>query len=128
MVHAAARGEAYACFVRPDTRIPFMMMPDAVDALITLAKGGGSDRRQSVYNITAFNPSAEEIRSLVLDGFPEAEITFRPDLKRQAIVDSWPADVDDSVARADWGLAPRYGLEDGFADYLFPRIRDLYRA
>jgi threonine 3-dehydrogenase len=128
MVHAAARGEAYTCFVRPDTRIPFMVMPDAVDALVRLAKADRSQLRQSVYNITAFNPSADEIRSLVLGGFPEAEITFEPDLKRQAMVDTWPADVDDSAARADWGLAPRFDLESGFADYLIPGIRDLYRS
>ena len=128
MVHAAARGDAFACFVRPDTRIPFMVMPDAVDALVQLARADRSRLRQSVYNITAFNPSAEEIRSLVADGFPGAEIIFEPDLKRQAIVDSWPADVDDSAARADWGLAPRYDLQSGFADHLIPRIRDLYQV
>jgi len=128
MVHAAARGDAYACFVRPDTRIPFMLMPDAVDALVQLARADRSRLRQSVYNITAFNPSAEEIRSLVVDGFPGAEITFEPDLKRQAIVDSWPADVDDSAARTDWGLAPRYDLQRGFADHLIPQIRGLYRT
>jgi nucleoside-diphosphate-sugar epimerase len=91
-----------------------------------LARAQRTDLSKSVYNITAFNPSAEEIQSLVLEGFPDAEITFEPDLKRQAIVDSWPADVDDSTARADWGLAPTYDLERGFADYLMPRIRDLY--
>jgi nucleoside-diphosphate-sugar epimerase len=128
MVHAAARGDAYVCFVRPDTRIPFMLMPDAVDALVRLARADSSRLRQSVYNITAFNPSAEEIRSLVTDGFPGAEITFEPDLKRQVIVDSWPADVDDSAARADWGLAPRYDLQSGFADHLIPQIRGLYRS
>jgi nucleoside-diphosphate-sugar epimerase len=128
MVHAAARGVAYACFVRPDTRIPFMVMPDAVDALLQLARVDSSGLRKSVYNITAFNASAEEIRSLVMEGFPEAEVTFAPDLKRQAIVDSWPADVDDSAARDDWGLAPRYDLERGFTEYVIPRIRDLYRA
>ena len=128
MVHAAARGDAYACFVRPDTRIPFMLMPDAVDALVQLAKAERSRLNQSVYNITAFNPSAEEIRSLVTDGFPEAEITFEPDVKRQAIVDSWPADVNDSAARTDWGLAPQYDLQSGFADYLMPRIRELYKG
>ena len=128
MVHAAARGVAYACFVRPDTRIPFMVMPDAVEALVGLARADRSRLRKSVYNITAFNPSAEEVRSLVIDGFPDAEITFDPDIKRQAIVDSWPADVDDAAAREDWGLAPRYDLVSGFADYLIPRIRDLYRS
>ena len=128
MVHAAARGESYACFVRPDTRIPFMVMPDAVDALVGLARAERGKLTKSVYNITAFNPSAEEIRSLVVEGFPQADITFEPDLKRQTIVDSWPADVDDSAARTDWGLAPTYDLEGGFADYLIPRIRDLYRS
>jgi nucleoside-diphosphate-sugar epimerase len=127
MVHAAARGDAYRCFVRPDTRIPFMVMPDAVDALVRLARADRSKLGKSVYNITAFNPSAEEIRSLVIAGFPNAEITFEPDLKRQAIVDSWPAEVDDSAARTDWGLEPRFDLESGFAEYLIPRIRDLYR-
>jgi len=126
MVHAAARGEDYACFVRPDTRIPFMVMPDAVDALVQLARAHRDNLGQSVYNITAFNPSAEEIRSLVVAGFPGARITFEPDLKRQAIVDSWPAAVDDGAARADWGLDPSYDLERGFSEYLIPQIRDRY--
>jgi nucleoside-diphosphate-sugar epimerase len=128
MVHAAARGVPYVCFVRPDTRIPFMVMPDAVDALVRLARADRLCLRKNVYNITAFNPSAEEIRSLVMEGFPDAEITFEPDLKRQAIVDTWPADVDDSAARDDWGLRPRYDLARGFDEYLIPRIRDLYRG
>jgi nucleoside-diphosphate-sugar epimerase len=126
MIHAAARGDSYACFVRPDTRIPFMAMPDAVDALLRLAAAERKRLRQMVYNITAFNPSADEIRDLVLASFPGAEISFRPDLKRQAIVDSWPADVDDGAARRDWGLRPRYDLASGFGEYLVPRIRERY--
>jgi nucleoside-diphosphate-sugar epimerase len=128
MIHAAARGEPYACFVRPDTRIPFMVMADAVAALLQLARAEAPDLHQVVYNITAFNPSAAEIRELVLTGFPDAKISFEPDLKRQAIVDSWPADVDDSAARADWGLAPAYDLESGFGEYLIPRIRTRYSS
>jgi nucleoside-diphosphate-sugar epimerase len=126
MIHAAARGESYACFVRPDTRIPFMTMPDAVDALVQLGRAERSSLGLTTYNIAAFNPSAEEIRELVVGGFPGAEIAFEPDLKRQAIVDSWPGAVDDSAARRDWSFKPRYGLEAGFADYLIPRIRDRY--
>jgi nucleoside-diphosphate-sugar epimerase len=126
MIHAAARGEPYACFVRPDARIPFMTMPDAVDALVTLGRAKSSTLSLTTYNITAFNPSAEEIRELVLGGFPSAEITFEPDLKRQAIVDSWPAAVNDTAARHDWSFDPRYDLESGFTDYLIPRIRDRY--
>ena len=128
MIHAAARGEAYACFVRPDTRIPFMAMPDAVDALLELARADASKLGQVVYNITAFNPSAAEIRELVQAEFPDADIRFEPDLKRQAIVDSWPADVDDSAARRDWGLEPSLDLERGFASYLMPQIRSRYSS
>ena len=105
-----------------------MTMPDAVDALLQLARADAAGLRQVVYNISAFNPSAAEIRDLVLKGFPGAEIGFEPDVKRQAIVDSWPADVDVSAARRDWGLAPRFDLEAGFSDYLFPRIRSRYGA
>jgi nucleoside-diphosphate-sugar epimerase len=128
MIHAAAQRQPYACFVRPDTRIPFMAMPDAVGALLTLAAADRDRLRRNVYNITAFNPSAAEIRDLVMAGFPSAEITFETDLKRQAIVDSWPADVDDSAARTDWGFAPRLGLQSAFADYLIPSIRARYRS
>jgi nucleoside-diphosphate-sugar epimerase len=126
MIHAAARGEPYACFVRPDARIPFMTMPDAVDALVTLGRAERSSLGLTTYNIAAFNPSAGEIRELVLGGFPDAEITFEPDLKRQAIVDSWPAAVNDSAARQDWSFDPRYDLDAGFTEYLIPRIRDRY--
>ncbi len=126
MIHAAAQGKPYACFVRPDARIPFMAMPDAVEAILALAAAPRESLTRLVYNITAFNPSAEEIRELVVDAFPGADITFKPDVKRQAIVDSWPADVNDEAARNDWGLAPRYGLEEAFRDYLIPTIRRRY--
>ena len=121
-----ARGEPYACFVRPDTRIPFMAMPDGVDALMTLAAARASRLTRTAYNVAAFNPSAEEIRDVVLRGFPDARIDWDTDTKRQGIVDSWPADVDDSAARADWGFAPRYDFEHAFNDYLVPTIRQRY--
>lgn len=105
-----------------------MAMPDAVDALLELARADASKLGQVVYNITAFNPSAAEIRELVLAEFPNADIRFEPDLKRQAIVDSWPADVDDSAARRDWGLEPSLDLERGFASYLMPQIRSRYSS
>jgi nucleoside-diphosphate-sugar epimerase len=128
MLHAAAQGQAYACFVRPDTRIPFMAMPDGVEALIRLAAAPRETLTRSVYNVGAFNPSAEEIRARVLAAFPGAAISFAPHLKRQQIVDSWPADVDDSAARRDWGFAPRYDFNRAFDEYLIPTIRERYRT
>lgn len=123
MIHAAAQGRPYACFVSEDSRIPFMTMPDAVDALLRLDAAPPESLTTRVYNIRAFSPSAGEIRAAVRDHFPGAAIGFEPVPARQAIVDSWPADVDDSRARRDWGHAPRHGLAEALADYLVPALR-----
>jgi nucleoside-diphosphate-sugar epimerase len=122
MIHAAARGERYECFVREDTRIPFMAMPDAIRALLLLEKVPEERLSWSTYNVTSFNPSAGEFRTRVLEHWPDADITFAPDARRQGIVDSWPADVNDDAARADWGWAPRYDLKGALDDYLLPGI------
>jgi nucleoside-diphosphate-sugar epimerase len=126
MLHAAARGRPYACFVRPDTRIPFMAMPDATKALLSLQAAPRESLRRTVYNVTSFSISAGEFAELVQAAFPGAEITFEPDLKRQGIVDSWPEDADDSAAREDWGWAPDYDLRRAFDEYLLPHIRKRY--
>ena len=126
MIHSAAKGEPYQCFVRPDTTIPFMAMPDGVDALIRIAASERARLTRTTYNLSAFSRSAADIRSVVLRAFPDARIDFVVDAKRQGIVDSWPADVDDSAARADWGFAPRYDFERAFDDYLIPTIRERY--
>jgi nucleoside-diphosphate-sugar epimerase len=127
MIHRAAGREPYACFVRPDTRIPFMVMPDAVEALLALASAPRERLTRTAYNVRAFNPSAADIRDLVLGAFPDATVTFTVDDKRQGIVDSWPEDVDDSAARQDWGFRPAYDFERAFREYLIPTIRRRYR-
>src|SRR6476661_6510171 len=126
MIHAAAKGEAHACFVRPDTRIPFMAMPDGVDALLKLAAAPKDKLTRTAYNLAAFNPSAEEVRDEVIRAFPMADITWDNDVKRQGIVDSWPEDVDDSAARRDWGFAPAYDFTRAFREYLIPTIKTRY--
>jgi nucleoside-diphosphate-sugar epimerase len=127
MIHAAARGDAYACFVRSDTRIPLMAMPDAVSALLRLAEAPRGQLTRTAYNVTAFSPRAQEIHDVVVAAFPRARITWATDAKRQAIIDSWPEDVDDSAARRDWGFAPKYDFKSAFDDYLIPGIRERYR-
>ncbi|MCA8948257.1 MAG: NAD-dependent epimerase/dehydratase family protein, partial [Planctomycetes bacterium] len=126
MLHAAAKGEPYACFVRPDTRITFMAMPDAIDALLKLTRAPAEKLSRRVYNIGAFNPSAGEFADLVRRHFPGAEIGFAPHEQRQAIVDSWPADVVDRAAREDWGHEPAYDLERAMTEYLIPNISKRY--
>ncbi len=128
MIHAAARGQAYSCFVRPDTRIPFMVMPDAIDALLRLASAPRERLTRTAYNLTAFSPTANDICDVVTRAFPRASIQWHTDEKRQRIVDSWPAEVDDSAARRDWGFAPRYDFARAFDEYLIPTIRERYKA
>ncbi|MBL8822464.1 MAG: NAD-dependent epimerase/dehydratase family protein [Planctomycetia bacterium] len=122
MIHAAAKKQTYKCFVRPDTRIPFMAMPDGVSAILKLAEADNRKLSKPVYNLAGFNPSAEEFRVRVLKAFPEADIQYQPDQRRQLIVDSWPADVNDSAARNDWGFQPQYDFERAFSEYLLPNI------
>ncbi len=126
MLHAAAKGEPYSCFVREDTCIPFMVMPDAVKALMLLASAPAQKLSRRVYNITSFSLSAAEFRDQVFRFFPDAQITFQPDLKRQGIVDSWPAGLNDNDARRDWNWSPDYDLDRSFAEYLVPNIKQRY--
>jgi threonine 3-dehydrogenase len=128
MLHAAARQEPYDCFVRPDVRIPFMAMPDAVKSLLKLAEAPSKALCQRVYNVSSFSLSAQEFKDQVSKYFPDADIQYKPDQKRQDIVDSWCADMDDSPARRDWGWQPDYDLERAFKDYLVPNIRKRYQG
>ncbi len=126
MLHAAAKGVAYECFVRPDTRLPFMAMPDAVKSLILLESAAKSRLSQDVYNVTSFNPSAQEIYDVTAQAFPDLQVKFVPDHRRQNIVDTWPEDVDDSAARNDWDWAPDYNQDLAFQEYLIPAIKSQY--
>jgi len=128
MLHAAAKGEPYPCFVREDTLIPFMAMPDAVTALLKLANVPRDSLSRLVYNVTSFSLTAAKIRDLTLQAFPKAQITFEPHLKRQVIVDSWPMGLDDSAARRDWGWSPEFEAERSFREYLIPNIARRYRS
>lgn len=126
MLHAAAQGKPYKCFVRPDARLPFMVMPDAIKSLLLLENAPKENLKHLVYNVTSFSPTAEEIYQRVKKAFPQADISFEPHLARQKIVDTWPADVDDSAACRDWGWKPDYDEERAFNDYLIPSIRARY--
>jgi len=127
MLHAAAQGKPYACFVRSEASLPFMAMPDAVKSIFMLMDAPRDSISQSVYNVSAFSLTAGEFRQVAINAFPGARITFEPNIRRQGIVDSWPADVDDSLARTDWGWQPDYDRDRFFEDYLIPEIRERYK-
>ena len=126
MLHAAAKGEAYNCFVREDTQIPFMTMPDAICAITTLMDFPEANISRTVYNIRSFAPTAEEFRKKVLEYYPEAKIDYEISEKRQKMVDSWPADTDDSMAKNDWNWIPVHELDSGMKDYLVPDLQLMY--
>jgi len=126
MLHHAAQGVPYACFVRPDTRLPFMVMHDAIKSILQKESAPRESLSKLVYNVTSFSPTAQEFYDIVRKHFPKAEITFEPHLARQGIVDTWPADVDDSAARQDWGWSPDFDQARAFDEYLIPAIRQRY--
>ena len=119
------RKGAYESFCRPNTRIPLMYMPDGIRALLELSNAKREKLTRCIYNIAAFSPTAQQIADNVAAALPGgAKFTFESDPLRQGILDSWPAALDDSNARRDWGWAPRYDLQQ-MTEELLPAIRAL---
>jgi threonine 3-dehydrogenase len=128
MIHAAAKGVPYECFVEPEATIPFMAMPDAVRALLELARADRGRLSTCVYNVRGFSVSAGEIAERVRHAFSDAQINYRLDPVRARIVASWPADLDDSRARADWGWQAQYDWANAFDAYLVPGVRAVHAS
>ena len=126
MLHAAAQGVDYACFVRPDTKISFMAMPDAIKSLLMVMDAPREELSTNVYNVAAFALTADEFRERALKAFPQANISYDSNPRRQGIVDSWPEDIDDARARSDWGWKPDYDVDRFFEEYFLPEIRKRY--
>ncbi len=123
MLHAAANGNSYECFVKKNTQIPFMTMPDAIEAIIKFMKAPRNKLNRSIYNVRAFAPTAEEFRQKLIKIFSNTNITYNINKKRQKMVDGWPADTDDSAARLDWKWKASHDLNKGLNNYLIPDIK-----
>jgi len=118
MFYAAVKGEPYVCFVRADTVLPMMYMPDCIKALIQLAEADGSNLRyRCSYNVTAMSFSAGELADAIREFIPDFVCEFKPD-HRQKIADGWPRSLDDSAAREDWGWQPDYDLKSMTKDMI----------
>lgn len=116
--YKAAEEKRYACFLKDDTYLPMMYMPDAIRATVELMEAESS--RLSVrtsYNVSGISFSPKEIASVIKRHIPDFEISYIPDY-RQEIADSWPQSIDDSVAKKDWGWHPEYDLEKLTTDML----------
>ncbi len=117
----ARRHGRYTCFVRADTRLPLLYMDDAIRATIELMAADASALTvRTSYNLAGCDFSAGELAQEIATRVPNFVCEFAPDF-RQAIADSWPMTVDDSVARRDWQWAPRFGLKE-LADAMFAGI------
>jgi nucleoside-diphosphate-sugar epimerase len=114
---AVAKG-SYNCFVRADTVLPMMYMPDAIRGTIMLAEADFSRlRHHSDFNLAAMSFSAGELAGCIQAHLPGFKITYEPDY-HQAIADSWPRSIDDSAARDEWGWHPEWDLESMTQDML----------
>ena len=116
--HDALKDKSYECFLREDTYLPMMYMPDAIRATLELMEADANkiNVRQS-YNLSGMSFSPKEIAASIEKHIPDFEISYKPDY-RQSIADSWPASIDDSVARSDWGWKEAYDLDKMTEDML----------
>ncbi|MGH8512794.1 MAG: L-threonine 3-dehydrogenase [Gammaproteobacteria bacterium] len=128
--HHAIRYRRYTCFLRADTRLDMMYMPDTLRAIIALMEADPARlHHRNAFNITAMSITPAELAQAIRRHVPEFVIDYRIDPVRQAIADSWPRSLDDSAARAEWGWAPAYDLEAMTADMLerlSERLRNTY--
>jgi nucleoside-diphosphate-sugar epimerase len=116
--HYAARGEAFVCFLRHDTALPMLYMPDAIRATIELMEAPASKITiRTSYNLSGMSFTPAEIAASIKKEVSGFSISYQPDF-RQKIADSWPASIDDSAARRDWGWKPEYDLDAMTVDML----------
>ncbi|MBK8520687.1 MAG: NAD-dependent epimerase/dehydratase family protein [Chitinophagaceae bacterium] len=116
--HEALEEKKYECFLREDTYLPMMYMPDAIRATIELMEADASKISiRTSYNISGMSFSPKEIGAEIKNHIPDFSISYKPDY-RQAIADSWPQSIDDAVARKDWGWKEEFDLEGMTKDML----------
>jgi len=108
--YEAIKNKKYACFVREDTVLPMMYMPDCLKATIDLMEADSSKiKRRTSYNVAGMSFSAGQLTAEIRKHIPDFRCAYKPDF-RQKIADSWPMSLDDTAARKEWGWKPKYDL------------------
>jgi nucleoside-diphosphate-sugar epimerase len=108
--HKALAGENYECYLKADTALPMMYMPDAIRATLELMNAPADQIKiRSSYNLQGITFTPEEIAAEIKKIIPAFKITYNPD-SRQKIADSWPASIDDTAARQHWNWKPQYDI------------------
>lgn len=120
--YGAIQERQYTCFLNQQTKLPMMFMPDAIRAAINLMETDPTQINiRSSYNLSALSFTPEELADEIKKHIPDFKITYEPDF-RQQIADSWPASIDDRVARQDWGWRHEYDLAS-MTDVMLKEIR-----
>ena len=116
--HDAINKKTYNSFLKEDTYLPMMYMPDAIRATIDLMHADADKLTvRSSYNLNGMSFSPKEIADEIKKHIPDFTITYEPD-SRQQIADSWPQSIDDTAAQKDWGWKPEYDLSGMTEDML----------
>jgi nucleoside-diphosphate-sugar epimerase len=114
----AVKNKKYECFLKEDTRLPMMYMPDCLKATFDLMDADfGNLKHHADFNVTAMSFTAGELAAEIKKHMPEFTITYKPDF-RQAIADSWPTSIDDSAACAEWNWKPEFSMSKMVTDML----------
>lgn len=122
--YQAIRYRHYTCFLRPDTRLDMMYMPDAINAIMRLmAADSATLEHRNAFNVTAMNFTPSDLADAIRVHIPDFVIDYAVDPVRQAIADSWPHSMDDGAARREWGWHPEYDLARMTKDML-ERLRE----
>lgn len=117
--YAAVKNRHYDCFLRADTQLDMMYMPDAVAAAIKLMEADSARlQHRNAFNVTAMSFTPGQLAAEIQQHLPDFTVSYFVDPVRQAIADSWPRHMDDSAARAEWGWQPQYDLSATVKDML----------
>jgi len=117
--YEAIREGRYSCFLKPDTKLDMMYMPDAIRASIAVMEADPSVlKHRNAFNIAAMQFTPEELAEAIRRHIPGFVMEYEVDPLRQGIAESWPRRLDDSAAREEWGWSPEYDLEAMVADML----------
>ncbi len=116
--HQAVKGEPYTCFLKADTRLPMLYMPDAIRATLELMDAPSEQiATRTGYNLAGMSFTPEEVAQEIQKHLPDFRVRYRPDF-RQSIADTWPQTIDDSLARKEWGWKPQFDLPGMTEDML----------